>query len=197
MTLRNSIAEKRVRFFINPFHSPDPVDFKKTLKKSSRILIVMPADANHRIAPRVLKHLEAAFPSSRFTWIHPGASPGMNPGRGSGMNPDASAGPEKQDLDHPVLYLHLKRKTLGQLKKSQVLSGLGRENFDALLDLDPEFSLAGIYLAKLRRFPISIGFEKPYSGRYYNIQYNGSPEATYEEKLSGLFRFIKSFVSKG
>jgi hypothetical protein len=189
MNLRNSIAEIRIRFFINPFHARDPVDFKKTLKKSSRILIVMPAGTNHRIVPRALKLLEAAFPSSRFTWIHPGVSPGMNPG--------ASAGPEKQDLNHPVLYLHLKRQTLGQLKKSQVLSGLGRENFDAMFDLDPEFSLAGIYLAKLRRFPICIGFSKPCSGRYYNFQYNASPEATYEEKLSGLFRFIKSFVSKG
>jgi len=189
MTFRNSIAEIRVRFFVNPFHSPDPVDFKKTLKKSSRILIVMPAGANHRITPRTVKHLEAAFPSSRFTWVHPGRSTGRNPG--------VPAEAEKQDLNHPVLYLHLKRQTLGQLKKSQVLSGLGRENFDALLDLDPEFSLAGIYLAKLRRFPICIGFTKPHSGRYYNIQYNASPEATYEEKLSGLFRFIKSFVSRG
>jgi hypothetical protein len=181
MTLRNSISEKHVRFFINPFHAPDPVDFKKTLKKSSRLLIVMPALENLKILPKTLKNLEAAFPSSRFTWIHTGAS----------------AGPENQGLSHPVLFLHLKKQTIGQLKKSQVLSGLDREPFDAMLDLDPEFSLVGIYLAKLRRFPLSIGFMKPFSGRYYNIQYNAAPEATYDEKLAGLFRFIKSFVSKG
>ena len=181
MTLRDSIAEWRVRCFINPFQKPDVVDFKKTLKKSSRILIVMPAGTNHRIVPRALKHLDAAFPASRFTWIHPGASSGL----------------ENRDLNHAVLYLHLKKQTVGQLKKSQVLTGLGREHFDALLDLDPEFSLVGIYLSKLRRFPLSIGFSKPFSGRYYNILYNASREATYEEKLSGLFRFLKSFISKG
>jgi hypothetical protein len=189
MTLRNSIAEKRVRFFINPFHAPDPVDFKKTLKKSSRILIVLPALENHRILPKTLKSLEGAFPSSRFTWIHPGRSIGGYPG--------ASSGVEKQGLNHPVLYLHLKKQTVGQLKKSQVLSGLGREPFDAMLDMDPDFSLVGIYLAKLRRFPLSIGFVKPFSSRYYNIEYKAAPEATYDEKLAGLFRFIKSFVSKG
>ena len=181
MTLRNSIAERQVRFFINPFYAQDPVDFKKTLKKSSRILVVMPALENHRILPKTLKNLEAAFPSSRFTWIHPGAS----------------IGAEEQGLNHPVLFLHLKKQTVGQLKKSQVLSGLDREPFDALLDLDPEFSLVGIYLAKLRRFPLSIGFVKSFSSRYYNIQYNAAPEATYDEKLLGLFRFIRSFVSKG
>jgi hypothetical protein len=188
MTLRDSIAEKHVRFFINPFHTPDPVDFKKTLKKSSRLLIVMPALENHRILPKTLKNLDVAFPSSRFTWIHPGRSIGRYPG--------ASAGVDKQGLNHPVLFLHLKKQTVGQLKKSQVLSGLDREPFDALLDLDPEFSLVGIYLAKLRRFPLSIGFMKPFSSRYYNIQYKAVPEATYDEKLNGLFRFIKSFVSK-
>jgi hypothetical protein len=181
MNLRNSISEMRVRFFINPFRTTDPVDFKKTLKKSSRLLVVMPALENHRILPKTLKQLEAAFPSSRFTWIHPGAS----------------AGREKQGPDHPVLFLHLKKQTLGQLRKSQVLSGLDREPFDALLDLDPEFSLVGIYLAKRRRFPISIGFVKPHSNRYYNIQYKAAQESTYDEKLAGLFRFIKSFVSKG
>jgi hypothetical protein len=180
MTLRDSISEKRVRFFINPFQKPDMVDFKKTLKKSSRILILMPAQTNHRIVPKGMKHLEAAFPSGRFTWIHPGSSPGR----------------QDRDLNHPVLYLHLKQQTVGQLKKSQVLAGLGREPFDALLDLDPEFSLVGIYLAKLRRFPLSIGFSKPFGGRYYNILYNASSEATYEEKLSGLLRFLKSFISK-
>jgi hypothetical protein len=189
MTLRDSIAERRVRYFINPFQKPDVVDFKKTLKKASRILIVMPAGTNHRIVPRALKHLDAAFPASRFTWIHPG--------RYAGMNPGASSGLESRDLNHAVLYLHLKKQTVGQLKKSQVLSGLGREHFDALLDLDPEFSLVGIYLSKLRRFPLNIGFSKPFSGRYYNILYNASHEATYEEKLSGLFRFLKSFISKG
>jgi hypothetical protein len=180
MTLRNSISEMRVRFLINPFQTTDAVDFKKTLKKCSRILVLMPARTNHRIMPRALKPLEAAFPSSRFTWIHAGASPG----------------PEHPDLSHPVLYLHLKKQTVGQLKKSQVLAGLRREQFDALLDLDPEFSLVGIYLAKQRGFPLSIGFSKPFADRYYNIQYNASSESTYDEKLTGLFRFLKSFVSK-
>jgi hypothetical protein len=180
MTLRESIAEKQVRFLVNPFKSPDIVDFKKTLKKSSRILILMPESAGHRIVPKAMKHLETAFPSSRFTWIHPGASPGR---------PD-------RDMNHPVLYLHLKKQTVGQLRKSQVLAGIGREAFDALLDLDPEFSLVGIYLAKLWRFPLSIGFLKPFCGRYYNFLYNPSNEATYEEKLTGLFRFLKTFVSK-
>jgi len=189
MNLRNSISEMRVRLFINPFHATDPVDFKKTLKKSSRLLVVMPALENYRMLPKTLKQLEAAFPSSRFTWIHPGRSLGMNPG--------ASAGGEKHGPDRPVLFLHLKKQTVGQLRKSQVLSGLDREPFDALLDLDPEFSLVGIYLAKLRRFPISIGFVKPHSNRYYNIQYKAAPESTYDEKLAGLFRFIRSFVSKG
>jgi hypothetical protein len=165
------------------------VDFKKTLKKSSRLLIVMPALENHRILPKTVKTLDAAFPSSRFTWLHPG--------RGIGTHPGAPAGAEKQGLNHPVLFLHLKKQTIGQLKKSQVLSGLAREPFDALLDLDPEFSLVGIYLAKLRQFPLCIGFMKPFSSRYYNIQYKASPEATYDEKLLGLFRFIKSFVSRG
>jgi hypothetical protein len=180
MSLRNSIEEKIVRFTVNPLLKAKPIDFKKTLKNASRILILLPSSADHRMAPKTVKQIESLFQGCHLTFVH------------SGQPFQA----EKQNLNHPVIYLHLKRQSVWQLRKSHVLSDVGREQFDLMLDLDPEFNLTGIFLAKRRPFPLSIGLSKPFIGRYYNVQYNGSLSAAYDEKWSGLFRFLKSFMTK-
>jgi hypothetical protein len=180
MNLKNSIEERMVRYFVNPLIKLKPVDFKKTLKKASRILIILPSSTGYHVYPKTIKQVETVFQGSHLTLIHSG-------------QPLHS---EKQNLSHPVIYLHVKKQSLWQLKNSPVLSAVSREQFDVLLDMDPEFNLAGIYLAKRRPFLLCIGLSKPLVGRYYNLLYNGSPEATYEEKLSGLFRFLKSFTAK-
>jgi hypothetical protein len=180
MSLKNSIEEKIVRFLVNPFFKPTPLDFKKTLKNASRILILLPTSEANRIYPKTVKQIETVFQGRHLTLVHSCHPPQM----------------EKQNLNHPVIYLHLKRQSVWQLKKSRVLSDVVREQFDVLLDLDPEFNLTGIFLAKRRPFSVCIGLSKSYISRYYNIQYNGSLDAAYDEKLSGLFRFLKSFMTK-
>jgi hypothetical protein len=180
MSLRNSIEEKIVRFAVNPLFKAKPLDFKKTLKNASRILILLPSSAAHRMVPKAFKQIEIVFQDKRLTFVH------------SGQPSQA----EKQNLKHPVIYLHLKRQSVWQLRKSRVLSDVVREHFDILLDLDPEFNLTGIFLAKRRPFSLCIGLSKPCIDRYYNVQYNGSLDAAYDEKWSGLFRFLKSFMTK-
>jgi hypothetical protein len=181
MTLRDAIQEKIIRSFVRPFGRTVPLEFKKALKKSARLLVVLPASSALQIAPKTMRQMESVFPSSRFTFIHPGSP----------------AGSGEKDYGRPILYLHLKKNTVGQLRKSHVMSGLNLQSFDTLLDLDPEFSLVGAYLARKVGFPLCIGFTKPFSSRYYNLLFTGRSESSIDDRVSELFRFIKSFVSRG
>lgn len=180
MTLREQIQERIVRSFTRPFQRTAPLEFKKALKKSSRLLVVLPASAVHRLTARTLRQLDAVFPAGRFTFINPGA-------------PGGTGGP---DPGRPVLYLHLKKNAVGQIRRSQVLAGLNLGAFDTLLDLDPDFSLTAIYLAKKMAYPLCIGFNKPAADRYYNLLFTGSSQSPFDERVSELFRFLKSFVSR-
>lgn len=180
MTLRDQIQERIVRSFTRPFSRTVPLEFKKTLKKSARLLVVLPASAANRITARTMRQLDAVFPSGRFTFICPGA-------------PDGSGGP---DPGKPVLYLHLRKNTVGQIRGSQVLAGLNLGAFDTLLDLDPDFSLTAFYLARKMGYPLCIGFNKPAADRYYNLLFTGSSQSPFDERVSELFRFLKSFVSR-
>jgi hypothetical protein len=180
MGLVNGAREKWIRFFINPFQKREPLDFKKTLKKASRILILLPASDANRVTPRILSQAETAFPGSLITLVHPG-----------------SGGPsEGKTLSHPVLYLHMNNRGIRQLLRSQVLMSCARDPYDLLFDLDPDFNPVGYYLARLKPGMVSVGFVKPYSARYYRIQYNASKEANFEEKASCLFQFMKGFVPR-
>ncbi len=180
MNLRDQIQERIVRSFTRPFARTLPLEFKKTLKKSARLLVVLPAAAGHKLTARTMRQLDAVFPAGRFTFISPGA-------------PDGSGGP---DLGRPVLYLHLKKNTINQIRSSQVLAGLNLGAFDTLLDLDPDFSLTAIYLARKLGYPLCIGFNKPCADRYYNLLFTGPSAAPADERVSELFRFLKSFVSR-
>jgi hypothetical protein len=82
------------------------------------------------------------------------------------------------------------------MRKSQVLLSCIKGSYDVLLDLDPEFSLVGFYLARLKSNLFSIGLAKSFSGRYYHILYNGAQDANYEEKLSCLLKVLKGFTAR-
>jgi hypothetical protein len=181
MKLRDAIQEKIVRYLTRPFRRSATLEFKKTLKKSARLIVVLPASPAHRIAPRTMRQLESAFPSGRFTFIHPGAPSGSG----------------EADYGRPVLFLHLKKSTVGQIANSQVMSGLNLQSFDTLLDLDPEFSLVGVYLARKTGFPLCIGFAKPHSDFYYNLIFSSGSGGPIDDRVSGLLRFLKSFASRG
>ena len=180
MYFQYRIQEKWIRFLIHPFWKPGAIDFKKALKKASRILVVLPSSSSNRIYSKILKQIEGVFQGSHMVFIDPGSVPQT----------------ENQQLSHAILYLHMKRQTFRQLRKSHVLTNFSRETYDMLLDLDPDFSLVGFYIARLNRLSLTAGFSKPCSDRYYNIQYKGSAESTYEEKCLGLIRFLKAFTSR-
>jgi hypothetical protein len=180
MTLRDRIQEKIVRSFTRPFRRTVPLEFKKTLKKSARLLVVLPASAGHRLTARTMRQMDSVFPSGRFTFIHPGAP----------------AGSGETDFGRPVLYLHLRKNTVGQIRNSQVMAGLNLQAFDTLLDLDPDFSLVGVYLARRMGAPLCIGFAKPHGDRYYNLLFSAPSGTPIDERVSELFRFLKSFVAR-
>ena len=179
MTLKQYIQQTIVSLWIRPFAKEKPLEFRTALKQAGRILVLLPP-ADRVLLGKALDQIASLFPGRDITALHPG------------LEDTAS----RKSVALPIHYLNLKKESIRALSKSAALGKLVKRRFDLFLDLNPAYSLLGIYLCRRARAPVRIGFEKPQSHRFYNFVYESTCNGRYADALSGLTQFLGSLVSR-
>jgi len=174
----NTIYNGAIRILFYPVFRESPILFKTYLKNASRILIYCPAGDEFFTHSQLIQQLASLFPGNESTLLY--------------------TGPKENNKEYPkLLQIHYQPpiKNIWDLMKSEELKSLTQREFDVLLDLTQDFKLLNIVLCRFMRPPLRIGFSKPNSNRFYNLQYKGKTEAPYREQLIGLYNFLKCMLS--
>lgn len=177
MNFGNWIQEKWIRYFVPPFQRYECVDFKHVLKTAKHILVLLSSVPKEEKDSKVLKSLTSIFPNAQFTFLS------LN---GNVSNP--------KNLSFAKYVTLFSYSNVWQLESSAVLSQVLEKKIDLFFDLDPHFTLVGIYLARRLSPKVSISLVKPYSDVYYTIQYHGDLEKPFSKQWLSFFRFLRSFL---
>ena len=184
MTLQETIGLRLIKLFVHPIPRDDPVDFKTRLKQATRVLISCPTGKEISCHSTIVAKFASLFPREGLVVLCPGSE---------------KYSPEKYRIErllsYPITFPDIPKHSLWNLVRCKSLKQLNQHRFDALLDLDPDFSLLNVYLCRLLHSPVRIGFTKPHSNRLYNIQYNGKPGVPYAKRLEGLLQLLQSLLS--
>lgn len=177
MNFGNWIQEKWIRYFVPPFRGSESVDFKHTLRTAKEIFVLLSSGHEEEKDHRVLKSLMSIFPNAHFTFLS--------------LN---SSVPKSKSLSSASFIFLPPHSTIWQLQSSKVLSQVLQERIDLFFDLDPHFTLLGIYLAR-RLYPkVSVSLVKPYSDVYYTVQYHGDWKMPFPKRWLSFFRFLRVFL---
>jgi len=179
MKIRDFVQQQMVLLLVQPFSKEKQVEYKSSLKKATRILVLFPGSELPWLE-KTLFSAKSIFPDAAFTVLYTG-------------NAEFRI---KKQTDVTLENLLLSKETYWTLSRSKRLNPFVKKRFDILLDLNPEYSLLGIYLCRLIRAPIRIGLDKSQSEKFYNFIYRGKTEATYAEKVAGLVQFLRSFTTR-
>jgi len=177
MNFGNWIQEKWIRYFVPPFRGSESVDFKNTLRKAKEILVLLSSTPEEEKDFKVLKSLMAIFPNAHFTFLS--------------LNSNVQMPKSLSSASFIVLPPH---STIWQFQGSTILSQVLQEKIDLFFDLDPQFTLLGIYLARRLSPKVSISLVKPYSDLYYTVQYHGDWKMPFSKRWLSFFRFLRTFL---
>jgi hypothetical protein len=178
MTIRDTLSQEIIHLCINPFHPRNPIDFQNVINKAKNVLICCPATEGVPITSQKFNRFRDLFTRAKSTLICPGIG---KEGLLEGL------------IDH-TLFLDFSKPTLWNCFHSKTLKELSEKKWDVLFDLDARFSILSAYLCRKLHPRVCIGFQKPYSQRFFNLEYNGRPSDPYSKKLDGLFTFLGSFI---
>ena len=184
MTLQEIISRGLMRFFVPPISRNQTVDFKTHLKEAARVLISCPDGKEIFCCSATVAKFANLFPREGLIILCPNVE-----------KYSIEKYKLQQLLNSPIHFPDVTKHSLWSIFKSRTLKQLEQNHFDLLLDLNPHFSLLNLYLCRLLRPPLRIGFAKPHSKRLYNLQYNGKPGTSYGNKLEGLLRLLQSLLS--
>ena len=176
MTVQDKLSQAIIYLFLNPFRRHNPVDFQDVLNKADTVLISCPVIKESPITSEIIHRYMTLFSAKTCTLICPDTT-------GNALH-----GP----IDSALL-LDFSKQTLWHVLRSEVLKKLSETNWDVLLDLDTEFNILNAYLSRKLQPILSIGFQKPYSQKFLNLEYNSQSTDPYNKKLDGLFRFLQQF----
>lgn len=177
MKIRDYIQQRLILMLVQPFAREKQIEYKSSLKNATRILILFPA-SQWSLLEKHLLSVKSVFPEASITILHTGA--------------DSLTLPKQPRTT--VENLILRKHTYRAFSRSERLNQFIRKRFDIFVDLDPEYSLLGVYLCRLTRAPIRMGLCKPQSEKFYNLLYRGKTETGYNEKITGLMHFLKSLT---
>ena len=184
MALRETIEQGIIRFFFHPFSKDKPIDFKTSLKEASQILIACSPGPQMDEYNVIIDEFIQLFPDKNVTLLllHSKTKSTENSGR-------------QKLLGNVIHVTDIQKMRLWHFRRSQSLKQLKGKRFEVLIDLDPEFNLLNIYLCRVVQPTIRIAFTKPYSDRFYNVQYNGKPDTPFDKNIEGLLNFLRSLIS--
>jgi len=178
MTFQETVSQTIIHLLIHPFHLHKPTDFQTALNSAKKVLIICPSVENIPASSELFVRFRDLFNKAKTQLVFPEQT------RGDLMD---------SSLDQ-ALFLEFSKPTLWNCFKSPSLKVIAQKEWDVLLDLDVEASLLTSYLFRLLQPNISIGFQKPYSHRIFNLEHKGKPRDSYPKRLDGLFTFLKQFV---
>jgi ADP-heptose:LPS heptosyltransferase len=178
MGIRQFIDLKLITLLVDPFTKEKPFEFRSALRDASRFLVLYQGKDPVQLE-KTLTSLRSVFPEGGIHVLRLADGPVL---------PRKPAGISETAIPVP-------KQTYWKLSRSEELKAFIRKRFDVFLDLDQGNSPAGAYLCRAMRIPVRIGMVKPQSEKFYNFVYNGKAEASSEQKIDGLIRFLKSFVS--
>lgn len=177
MNLGNWIQEKWIRYLVPPFRGAESVDFKLCLRTAKRILVLLSSVPEEEKDFRLLKSLTGIFPNAHFTFLF--------------LNSNI---PKPKSLSSASFIFLPPHSTVWKLQNSTILSQVLQEKIDLFFDLDPQFTLLGIYLARRLSPKMSISLVKPYSDVYYTVQYHGDWKVPSPKQWLSFFRFLRTFL---
>ena len=180
MTIQETISQTMIHLFLHPFHRHKPTDFQSAFKSVKRALIVCPAIKGVPASSELFVRFADLFTKAETQLIFP----------------QYIQGDLLDGLLDQALFLDIPKCTLWNCLRSQALKTLLDKNWDAILDLDVQYSTLTSYLCRRIQPGICIGFQKPYSHRQFNLEYKSKFTALYAKRLDGLFAFLEQFVEK-
>ena len=180
MTIQETISQTMIHFFIHPFHRHKPTDFQSAFENVKRALIVCPAVKGVPASSELFLRFADLFAKAETQLVFP----------------EDTKGDLLDGLLDRVLFLDISKPTLWNCLRSQTLKTLLDKNWDAILDLDVQYSTLTAYLCRRIQPGICIGFQKPYSHRLFNLEYKNKSTDQYAKRLDGLFAFLKQLVEK-
>jgi hypothetical protein len=175
MTLSDTFGEKWIRFFIHPLKADGPLSFQTQLNKSKSAVLACPPGNSVRTHRETVLQILSLFNN-----------------RGVIVCDDAGESIKTLGFPSSVRMLTVPKMSRWQMLRSGIFKELNGR-YDTCIDLDPDYSLRHILLARVCSSPLRIGFAKERSDAYYNLQYSGQPGETYEKRLAGMHRFLKQF----
>jgi len=172
MSSENILAERLVFFLVHPLTREKPVEFNKQLLRSQRVLISLPGVLDASARKSVAEAFADLFPEKKITLIE--ETSGNDAGSSSIL---------------PVV-IRREERTFRQLWKSPAVGRIKDEGTDVFIDLYSDFSLLGIYICRLLHPAVRITFPKPFSRRYYNLEYCSKQKDDMEKKIRNLINFL-------
>ena len=138
------------------FREPDEVQtFTDAVKRARNALVIMPSDRIHSEMSRpLLQFIHNRFRGNNLTVIVP-----------------EEARPVVHQLPHcDVIHLHQNDIGSFALPKRGIIHRIQRNEYDLVVDLNVEFSLAAAYLCKASRSRLRVGFATEYADTFFNLQ---------------------------
>jgi hypothetical protein len=178
MTFQETVSHTIINLFIHPFHYHKPTDFQTALSKTKRVLIICPAVKNIPASSDLFIRFAGLFTKAEIQLVFP----------------EQTKGDLLDGLLDQAIFLEFSKATLWNCLKSPALKDISQKNWDVLLDLDIAVNTLTAYLCRQLLPDICIGFQKQYSHRIFNLEYNSKPKDPYAKKLDGLFAFLKQFM---
>jgi len=184
MASQHTLGTYLLRCFINPFSNNEPIEFRSHLQSAKHILILCPESYETSAHMASLKKITALFPKETVQLVIPGQAK---------YNPDLHK--VQKDINRPVIFPDASKNSLWKIFRSQALNNLKHQPPDVLIDIDPESNLLNLYLCKLFASTVRIGFSKPYSHSFYNIEYSQRTELSYGLNLENFYQFLQALTT--
>ena len=178
MNVGQRLNQHLISLLVRPFAKNNPIEFRSSLRKSSRFLVLSP-DRDTASLEKTMDTIQTVFPRGNFTVLRSGPE----------------AGQFRKSSAFTEVIVDLPKPSYWALTRSPGIRAFISRRFDVLMDLDSNANLLGWYLCRAMRIPLRIGLAKPHSDTCYNMVYFGKPDATGVQKVNGLVQFLKSFVS--
>lgn len=176
MKITQQMQEFFLRYFYHPFPKWEQTSFQGNIKEAKNILVYCP---NQSSITEYRKQLNKVFKRCFINIIYPISSA------------TKAITHTKNFQSYPV--------SSGSIIKTHRLSQFDKliqKQYDLFIDLDPDPNLVNMYLCRMLRPGVSIGYEKAYAKFYYNFLIHSTASLPAPDRLKTICRMISCMREK-
>lgn len=173
MKIMEKIGYYYIRYFLNPLNAEKTVNFTQSFNNAKTVFVIPPADYDKNKEKLALEEIENIFPDREISFFKP---------------------------DNSILLCQNSNRCIYTSRFMQILKSPGIKNLsglktDILIDLEQNFNLLTIFIAKSLSAPVKISFDKPFSKPFFNLRFKPAQSESFENSLKEMCHFLQGFPS--